>query len=141
MKEAAETWHWPSSSLRRPVTTACCVTISVLCLPCCPLPCQVDGTSPYSATLRQRRLPMFQFCSVFVTFALFYCFIYWPSVSAFLWVSCVVLGPLAGRPLEMVVLFFSSLCLCHVFFSSFLVLSSVWSYRVFLLLVHQLDTS
>ena len=43
VKEAAETWHWPPSSLRHPVTAAYrCVTISVLCL--C-VPCSlVDGT-------------------------------------------------------------------------------------------------
>ena len=56
---------------------------------------------PHTPTLRQPRRPMFQFCFVSVTssFVLFYfCFfVFLPFVSAFLWVSCVVLGPPAGH--------------------------------------------
>ena len=95
VKEAAETWHWPPSSLRHPVTAAYrCVTISVLCLLCALFPGR--WYPPYSASLRHLRHPMFDLVRCFVV-----------STSASPRVSWVVLAPPAGHRNTGLVCFFA----------------------------------
>ena len=122
-----------------PATTAYCVTISVSCLLSCPVPGQADGTTrpPYSATLRRLRHPMFQLCFVIVTVSsvLILLMFFWLIDSALLSVSWVIPGPPAGDTVGQPFLFRLS-CVSALFF---LALSSVWSNRGVLLLVHPLD--
>ena len=144
VKEAAKTWHWPSFYLRLPANAACCVTIPVLCLLRCPVPCQVDGTPriPHIC-VGCVALCSSLFCFVMFCFGLLLYLIFCPSAYAFPWVSCVVLAPPAGHRNAGLVLglglVFLALCLCPLLF--FFFLPSVWSCRVALLLVHLLDIS
>ena len=81
------------------MTTAYCVTISVHCLLACPVLCQVDGT-PCDLHLCVGCVTLCSclFCFRGLLFCLIVCNVFlWPSVSAFPWVSCVVLAPPAGH--------------------------------------------
>ena len=120
--------------LRRPVASANFVTIAVLCFAVMFVPCQVDDTSPYCATLRRLRYPRFRVCFGFVTFSFIIIVLCGPSsLPSF---GSFVSSLAHQLDTEMLILFL--LCMFQPSSFYFLVLSSAW---VVLLLVHKLDIS
>ena len=87
---------------------------------CCPVPCPLDDT-PVLCTSASAASPHGRVCLVFgeLLFYLYYCSsCFCPPISAFPWVSCVVLAPPAGH--KNAGLVFRALCRCSLLFFSFL---------------------
>ena len=76
-------------------TAAYCVAIPALRLLCSPIPCQVDGIPPHSATLRRLCHLFFNFVSFCVI--LVFCSCFYLLCLCPIFVSCLVVGPPAGH--------------------------------------------